>query len=441
MDALYELRIVDGPVAVVCWVLGVLGAAALVLFAVIGHRRGWRRGLVFAAASVVLAVAVTGTVHWILVDVLNVFPEDLPAEVLTAAGFGVLGVLLCIVGLVCLGPARRAWGRRVIAILSAGMTILLAAQLANAYFGLNRTVADLAGVSIAHVRALEPGLERGGSPSVPLEHWTRPTSLPHTGDLRTTPIPGTISGFKARPAYIYLPPAYFAAPRPELPVLLLMPGQPGNPSDWLSGGRLREKLDQFAAEHHGVAPVAVVVDPLGNPSTNTMCMDTKIGKAESYLVRDVVPWIKTHLSVATTADRWAAGGFSFGGTCSVQLLAKHPELVSGALGFAAEQEPALAKDRAKTIDVAFDGDVAAFEAEVPAHFFAARRHDGQFLFLAAGAKDHDFMRQAEVVAGQARASGIEVHPAVADGEGHSWEMIAKAWPEGLKLLAQHWKLK
>jgi enterochelin esterase-like enzyme len=441
MDALYQLRIIDGPVAVGCWVLGVAGATMLLAFAIAGRRRDWRRGVVLVAVTFVLAVVLTGVSHWILVDLLNVFPEDLPAEVLTASGFGVLGVLLAVLSLVRLGAARRVWGRRTVSVLAAAAIVLLSGQLVNAYFGLYHTVADLAGVSVAHTMQLEPALERSGSRSVPLQRWRRPPEgLPRTGDLRIAPIPGTVSGFKARPAYIYLPPAYFGPTRPELPVLLLMPGQPGNPSDWLTGGRLREKLDHFAEEHGGIAPVAVVVDPLGSPSANTMCMDTRLGAAESYLVQDVIPWIKTHLTVATSADRWAAGGFSFGGTCSVQLLAKHPNLVSAALAFAAEDEPALAKERSKTVDLAFDGDEAAFDAQVPAHFFAASRHDGSLLFLAAGSKDHDFQHQAAVIAEQAGASGVEVHHAMGDGEGHSWEMIAKTWPEGMSLLAQRWRI-
>ncbi|NUP74666.1 MAG: hypothetical protein HOQ07_08480 [Sinomonas sp.] len=43
-----------------------------------------------------------------------------------------------------------------------------------------------------------------------------------------------------------------------------------------------------------------------------------------------------------------------------------------------------------------------------------------------------------MIAGQAKSSGVEVHEAVGDDEGHSWEMIAKTWPYGLELLARHW---
>lgn len=438
MDWLYGLRIVDGPLAIACWVLGIAGA--LFLLWLVLFRPPRVRGLVMVPASAVVAAGVTLGVHWLLVDILSIFPEDLPSEVLTWAGAGVFGVVLGVVGLVRLGRSRGAWGRRAAAVASAIAMVLLSAQQINAYFGLYLTVADLAGVSVNRIPQLGADVERSAAPSVPLAVWTPPADLPGYGELRRVRLPNAHSGFAAREAYVYLPPAYFAATRPQLPVLLLMAGQPGNPSDWLSGGRLRATMDRFAAKHDGVAPVAVVVDPIGTPSSNTLCMDTRLGQAETYLVDDAVPWIKEHLTVATDPQHWAAGGFSFGGTCAVQLLAKHPELFGSALGFAAEKEPSLAKERRKTIDAAFGGDEAAFDANIPAHFFAQGGHEGQFLFLAAGGRDTDFMAQADVIAAQARGGGVEVQEDFIPGEGHSWEMIARAIPTGLDALGDRWRL-
>lgn len=438
MDWFYDLRLVDGPIAVACWTLGVAGTVFLVGLVLL--RRPIARGAFLLVAGVALAVTVTLTVHWLLVDILNVFPEDLPGDVLFSSAFGVFGVVFAVVGIVRLGLTKRAWGRRAVAVVSALTVALLSAQQINAYFRLNLTVADLAGVAVNRIQALVPTLERAGTPSVPLASWKAPDGLLDNGELRKAHLPNTASGFSARDAYIYLPPAYFATTRPELPVLLLMAGQPGNPSDWLGGGQLRITLDRFAAKHGGVAPVAVVVDPLGAPGNNTLCMDTKLGKAETYLTQDVVPWIKAHLTVAMDPREWSAGGFSFGGTCAVQLLAKHPDIFGSALGFGAEKEPALAKDRRKTIDGAFGGDAAAFEEQIPAHFFALGGHEGQFLFLAAGTRDTDFMAQADILAGQARGGGVEVHEEFVPGEAHSWEMIAKAIPVGLDLLASRWSL-
>ena len=79
--------------------------------------------------------------------------------------------------------------------------------------------------------------------------------LASRGVLTSTPIPGLRSGFAARDAKIYLPPAYFSDPRPQLPVLVLLPGQPGTPQDWLGAGRLVRTMDAFAADRRGLTPV------------------------------------------------------------------------------------------------------------------------------------------------------------------------------------------
>ena len=185
--------------------------------------------------------------------------------------------------------------------------------------------------------------------------------MPSDGAVRKAVIPGTDSGFSSREAYIYLPPAYQAAPRPALPVLVLFSGQPGGPSDWLTGGALRSRMDRFAEHHGGVAPVVVVVDPNGTASANTLCMDSRIANADTYLPGTFPRWIEQTLDVDPDHRQWAAGGFSFGATCALQMGTRHPDVYASVLAFSSEREPALAKERQKTIDAAFGGDVAAFD--------------------------------------------------------------------------------
>ncbi|GAB4099726.1 alpha/beta hydrolase [Sinomonas halotolerans] len=438
MDALLDLRVVDGPVAVAIVAFGALSFLWLIARLLIPRPRG--RGVLLLACAALAAPALTAAAHWFLVDAVGVFPTDLPREVLFSNGLALAGILLAVAVAVRGGRAAlrpRRWAALLAALLG---VLALTAQQVNAYYGLNHTVGDLAGSSLARIEPFESSLERGAAPSVPLAQWRPAGALPGTGELRRVQIPNSVSGFAAREAYVYLPPAYAAPVRPELPVLVLMAGQPGSPADWLTGGQLRGRLDRFARDHGGVAPVVVVVDPIGSPSANTLCMDTRLGRAEAYLTRDVVPWIAQRLTVASGPRAWAAGGFSFGGTCSVQLLAKHPELFGAALAFAPEKEPALAKERAKTIDGAFDGDAAAFDAQVPAHFFAQGGHEGQFLFLAVGSGDEEFLAQAGTVARQAREGGADVHLEEVPGEGHSWEMVGEALPVGLERLAARWRL-
>ena len=59
--------------------------------------------------------------------------------------------------------------------------------------------------------------------------------IPAKGQVVPLTVPPTASNFSARQAQVYLPPAWFAAQRPALPVVMLMHGEPGDPSDWADG--------------------------------------------------------------------------------------------------------------------------------------------------------------------------------------------------------------
>ncbi|MFC7660806.1 hypothetical protein ACFQV8_36515 [Pseudonocardia benzenivorans] len=92
-----------------------------------------------------------------------------------------------------------------------------------------------------------------------------------------------------------------------------MSGQPGGPQDWVVSGGLQKLMDEFAAQHNGLAPVTVVVDPNGAEDGNTMCMDSDIAKADTYLTVDVVNWITANVGIDSNHAHWAFGGWSFGG--------------------------------------------------------------------------------------------------------------------------------
>src|SRR5258708_2954178 len=93
----------------------------------------------------------------------------------------------------------------------------------------------------------------------------------------------TVSGFRARPAQVYLPPAWFARPRPRLPVVELLHGTPGMPEDWTRAGQADVTADRWAAGHRGVAPVIVMPDPNGGFMSDTECVDLPQARADTYL--------------------------------------------------------------------------------------------------------------------------------------------------------------
>ena len=423
-----DVQLTDGPVLWIAWAAGVLGMLYLL----------WRRGsrwLWLVPVAFLVAIAVVAGVHWLLLYVLSTFPESLPPEVLAWAVPPVAALLLWLMRL------PRADRRSVVlATLSLLAVISLTTVQINSYFGLNRTVSDLLGTAVSRIPPLEADLMRQPGSGAPegLGTWSPHGDLPDGGVLRTARIPGPASGFSSREAYVYLPPAYFDSERPALPVLVLFPGQPGGPADWLTGGVLGRQMDRFAALHHGVAPVVVVVDPNGSGSGNTLCMNTHIAQADTFLSKDVPDWISHTLDVDNNHRQWAVGGFSFGATCAMQMVTRHPDVFDSAIAFSGEREPALAKERQKTIDAAFGGDAGKFEAETPLTIMARERFDAHAVFFSAGGHDSEFVDYLTELSGAARRAGFDVETKIVPDAGHSWEAVSAALPEALEFLSDRW---
>lgn len=433
MDWFFDVRLTDGPLYWAALVLGLAGGGYLLLPPPHGRRR-WIISVVAAAAA---AFALVATVHWALINVFSVFPENIPDAVLIWVVPAVAAALLALIRL-----PGSSWGRRVAGIIAALLVVALSSVQINAYFGLNRTVSDLLGTALSRIPTLETDLQRqpGQSDGVALQGWAPQGELPAGGVLRKAAIPTTASGLATRESYIYLPPAYFADNRPALPVLVLIPGQPGGPADWLTGGALQGHMDSFAAAHGGVSPVVVVPDPNGDQNANGMCMDSRIAKADTYLTQDVVSWISSTLTVDTNHSHWAAGGFSFGGTCAVQLATRHPDLFSAALGFSAEAEPAIAKERQKTIDASFPGDPEAFNRQTPLAIMKERTFEGSGMYLTAGKDDPEFVADMRTLEAAAKDARFDVRAYEVEHTGHSWDTSSRRIADALQFLWVRWGL-
>jgi S-formylglutathione hydrolase FrmB len=432
VDWFFDIRLIDGPVYWASLALGVAGAAYLLLPPSALARRTWLLKVIAATAA---AFALVASVHWALINVFSVFPENIPDTVLLWVVPGVAALLLLL-----LRMPRNTWRRGAAGLVAALLVAALSAVQINAYFGLHKTVSDLFGAALARIPTLEQELMRqpGQSDGVALRGWVPQGDVPAEGELRKAFIPGDQSGMNVRDAYIYLPPAYFAQNRPALPVLVLVAGQPGGPADWLTGGQLQSHLDSYAAAHGGVAPVVVVPDANGSQSANTMCMDSRIAHADTYLSEDVPNWIKSTLAVDTNHSRWAAGGFSFGGTCALQLGTRHPDLFPAVLSFSGEAEPAIAKERQKTIDASFPGDPEAFNRQTPLAIMKEQRFDGSGLYLTAGQDDPEFVAYLRTLAAAATEAGFTVRAHEVEHTGHSWDTSSKRIADALDFLAERW---
>jgi enterochelin esterase-like enzyme len=262
--------------------------------------------------------------------------------------------------------------------------------------------------------------------------------MPNQGTVVSAFIPAPISHEASSAAFVYLPPAYLATPRANLPVLVLIHGVPGGTSDWIRNGRIGQFMDDYAASHKGLAPVVVMPDPLGSAWANPLCLDSRLGNAQSYLARDVPAWVRAHLPVSTDAHDWAIAGLSEGGTCSWQLAVNASGTYPTFLDISGQAEPTLGS-RARTIASAFGGDAAAFDQVNPAAVLARRRLPDTTGIIVVGAGDSLYRPQARQVADLCRHAGIDIHYLEVAG-GHDWRVWSSGLRTTLPLLAKRLRL-
>ncbi|MCF3101705.1 esterase [Streptomyces roseoverticillatus] len=416
-----DWSLVSGWIPVALLAVGLCALAAL-LFS--RRRTWWTR---WAPAAVLLAGASTWLLRTAVDDWWQPFPDPLPTGVVLWAGIAVLGVCLAAFRIPLLRP--RHWAGAVLAGL---LVVLLGASEINRHFdqyptarsALNSWLTKTTSITEATGRT-EPVLRVPAGKTV-ADVWRPPAGMAEHGTLSKSSVPGLRSGFHARSAYIYLPPAYRATPRPLLPVVVLMAGQPGSPDDWINSGRLVGMMNAFADEHRGLAPVVVVVDPLGSQFANTLCLDSRLGNVRTYLATDVPDWIRSHLQVATARTSWVISGISFGGTCSIQLGVNAPQVYGVVNDISGQEAPTLGS-RQKTVEAAFGGDTAAFTAVNPLDVMARQRFPDTKAAFVAGSSDSTYRPQQRKVYDAAVKAGMRAEWVLLPG-GHSWQV----WRPGLE---------
>lgn len=382
------------------------------------RRRWWRRGLL----TIAIAFAGTLLVAWLVVDVVDAFGVELGWDMRLYAA---AGVSLAAFGLSVLAGGRSsgAFGRRSLALLLVLASLAGAAAGVNASFGKYRTLDQVfAGGSVADASGL-PARIQGAAHPVNEADWKPPADMPEAGQLRTIPIPGAKSGFPARPAAVYLPPAALTSSPPVLPVMIMLSGQPGDPTDLFYSGQFQATLDAFAAQHHGLAPIVVSPDQLSAPQKNPMCVDGIDGKSRTYLDTDVDAWIRANLNVATDRTAWAFGGFSQGGTCTMQIGLDLPERYGTDIVVSPELIPAIG-DEESTIRVGFGGDRAAYDRASPLNVMKSHApYSDTVLILGTGGDDKLFTMWGDQMASAAKDDGIQVTRLSSPGTSHDFHTV------------------
>lgn len=417
----------------------------LVLMLVVARRARLRTGArsedprrtVLRTAIAAVAGALAGlALAFVLGDVLGLFGVSLSSGTRTWTALGGLGLAVAALAFArsrrsVTGVGGRTPPRRTERTLHAALAVLVVPLVVFASaVGINADVQQYPNIAAAFGLTRVTPLDLGALPSPvdvpeadgPLdEAWTPGGSLPERGRLGTVTIPAATSGFAARDALVYLPPAALVDDAPALPVVIALSGQPGSPVDMFASGRLDRAMDAYAGAHHGLAPIVVVPDQLGAPEDNPMCVDSPLGNSASYLTVDVPAWIRQHLRVQPARASWAILGFSEGGTCAAQLGSGHPDLFGSLVDISGEVAPTIGAD---TVQDAFDGSQAEYAAAFPAALMEARQPyaDTTALFCA-GADDAQYRPQVEQVEAAARAAGMTTRISASPGTAHDWGTV------------------
>ena len=253
------------------------------------------------------------------------------------------------------------------------------------------------------------------------------------GVLVDVAIPGSVSGFHARDARIWLPPAYLVDPDRVRPVVELIGGTPGWTSDWTRSANLDREADEVAAAHGGEAPILVMVDPNGSAFGDTECVDGARGNAETYLTVDVPAFVRSHFEVAADRRGWGVAGYSEGGTCALTLALRHHREFSAFVDLAGDAHPSLGGHH-HTVQALFGGSEDGYAAHDPTQLLATSTYPDLAGWFGWGRADGAPRQATVALAAAARSAGLTVQQQECRG-GHDFGFVTSAMGQALPWLS------
>lgn len=471
-----SLRIIDGWFPRVWYTLAAVSLLAIItlIFAYV-HKTAISKGHSSRSVLFSLAIRFIGTfvvasgmgllLSWLISDVWRVFEVSLGWYVIVTAGL-TIGIVVALIVLTCVARGTL----RVFSCIVIVITLLTSALTIDRIYGEYTTFGSL--VNYSSFPRLEQPI---AAKSTVAQFQKSKQSYPTQGKLFSAVIPANQSQFRARNAIVYLPPAALSKRPPALPVMVMFAGQPGSPGRYFGASGISDYMNSFASKHHGVAPIVISPDQNGGDTKNSLCADTdKYGKAETYLTQDVPNWIKRMLPADTNHAHWAIGGFSQGGTCSVQLGLRHPDLFAMMLPSSSELEPTSGNYNEMIRDY-FASDAERYQKLVPTTILKQRASkeniaeqtqsqqeqseqsksqreqssktgeqspkqkdatkyplSQQGLFMVAGSLDKQSVSNMTTITQSARDAGMkDVTAAISQGSGHVWLTVRNGYQVSL----------
>ncbi|PEG34048.1 hypothetical protein CQY20_27565 [Mycolicibacterium agri] len=401
--------------------------AAVALIVAVSRRSGrWQlRWLPWAA---IVGCSLSASAYWY---VASQGLSDNPAPHTLWIWIGLSGFALAVL---VAGWRRARWWRRGVSVAAFPLSLLSAALALNLWVGYFPTVQTA-------WNQLTAGPLPDQTDEVTVTAMQQERKIPAHGTVVPVQISDAASGFRHRGELVYLPPAWFATnPPPPLPTVMMIGGEFNTPADWLRTGQAITTIDDFAAAHHGYAPVFVFVDPGGAFNNDTECVNGSRGNAADHLTKDVVPYMISKYGVSPDRAHWGIVGWSMGGTCAVDLAVMHPDMFTAFEDIAGDIGP-NSGNKEQTISRLFGGNADAWAAFDPTTVIA--RH-GPYTGLAGWfdvngsttpvPEKNDQAAAANALCALGSANGINCAVVSQPGK-HDWPFASHAFAAALPWLA------
>jgi S-formylglutathione hydrolase FrmB len=179
----------------------------------------------------------------------------------------------------------------------------------------------------------------------------------------------------------------------------------------------------------------VLPDANGAPFSDTECVNGPLGMAETYLTYDVPRFMEARFNAAIDPREWAIAGLSEGGTCALDLVARHPNRFRSFADFSGDAAPNLGSV-ARTLSLLYGGSSSDFAAHDPERWFPLDATKGVAGYFAVGTNDVSHVAVAQRLATAARNEGIPTVLNRISGGGHNFPTWAHALGDAFPWIGQ-----
>ena len=250
------------------------------------------------------------------------------------------------------------------------------------------------------------------------------------GQLLRKSMPASrILGERKITTWVYLPPGY-ARSKERYPVVYVMHGMPGEVRDCFVKGEIQDAAEDLIT-HHKIRPLILVGwdgQGPGGPADVTNYLDRPDYPMESFILRELVPYVDRTYRTLPEARFRAIDGISAGGYAAPNLLFKYPDVWKVASSHNGFFSP---DDDSENMTAILGARGPLWDANNPMKTVLGRGPaDDLHLYLDIGQGD-DLQAEFSKFAKEVKARGIDCNAHIFPGR-HTWEYWSEHFYDSLR---------